>query len=85
MTTQQNTINLVRAIMRAKGKTRVWNNWYRNTVRTVKCYRDRDSNKDAELQNVLHQTLNGLNIVHQIKFTEPGKTGPGGFIVRLQS
>ena len=86
MTKQQNTINLVRSIMRASGKTQVWNNKY-DDCRTVKCYRDHDSDKDMALQSVLHQTLNDLNIVHQIKFTEPSdgpwNPGTGGFIVRI--
>jgi hypothetical protein len=87
MTKQQNTINLVRSIMRLSGKTQVWNNKYEDGVRTVKCYRDHNSDKDMALQSLLHQTLNDLNIVHQIKFTKPSggpfNPGTGGFIVRI--
>jgi hypothetical protein len=89
MTTQQfqkNTVNLIRSIMRLSNKTQVWNNKY-DDCRTVKCYRDHDSDKDMALQSLLHQTLNGLNIGHQIKFTEPSggpfNPGTGGFIVRI--
>lgn len=87
MNTQKNTITLIRSIMRAGGKTQVWNNIYPNGTRTVKCYRDHDSDKDMALQSLLHQTLNDLNIVHQIKFTKPSggpfNPGTGGFIVRI--
>lgn len=87
MNNQKNTINLIRSIMRLGGKTQVWNNLYDTGTRTVKCYRDRDCNKDMELQSLLHQTLNGLNIAHEIKFTKPSggpwNPGTGGFIVRL--
>ena len=73
--------------MRLRGRDRVWNNKYEGGVRTVKCYRSRDVNEDMSLQSILHQTLNDLNIVHQIKFTQPDGSsfnpGTGGFIVRL--
>lgn len=83
---QKTAINLIRSIMRLSGKSQVWNNLYDKGVRTVKCYRDKDCNKDMALQSLLHQTLNDLNIVHQIKFTEPTwNPGTGGFIVRLPS
>ena len=90
MNKQKTAINLIRSIMRLSGKSQVWNNLYYNNTRTVKCYRDKDCNKDMALQSLLHQTLNDLNIVHQIKFTEPMDIGPwnpgtGGFIVRLPS
>ena len=88
MNKQKTTINLVRSIMRLRGKTQVWNNRYNNGVRTVKCYRSKDENEDMSLQSILHQTLNDLSIVHEIKFTNPDTAGPfnpgtGGFIVRL--
>jgi hypothetical protein len=90
MTTQQfqkNTVNLIRTIMRLSNKTQVWNNKYDTGTRTVKCYRDHDSDKDMALQSLIHQTLNDLNIVHQIKFTKPSggpwNPGTGGFIVKL--
>jgi hypothetical protein len=87
MNNQKNTIALIRSIMRAGGKTQVWNNKYDTGARTVKCYRDHDSDKDMALQSLLHQTLNDLNIVHQIKFTKPSggpfNPGTGGFIVRI--
>ena len=83
---QKNTVNLIRSIMRLSGKTQVWNNKY-DDCRTVKCYRDHDCNKDMALQSTIHQTLNDLNIVHRIKFTEPSggpfNPGTGGFIVRI--
>jgi len=87
MNKQKIAINLVRSIMKLSGKTHVWNNLYGMQVRTVKCYRDKDPNKDLTLQTTIHQVLNDLNIVHQIKFTNPSE-GPwnpntGGFIVRL--
>lgn len=86
MTKQQNTINLVRSIMRASGKTQVWNNKY-DDCRTVKCYRDHDSYKDLQLAEILKQTLGDLHIEHQIKYTKPSggpfNPGTGGFIVRL--
>jgi len=85
MNKQKDTISLIRSMMRLHGKTEVWNNLYQD-CRTVKCYRDKDCNKDLELQSLLHQTLNALGIVHQIKFTEPSgplNPGLGGFIVRL--
>ena len=87
MTAQQNTINLVRSIMRASGKTQVWNNKYEEGVRTVKCYRDKDTCRDLQLKDIIAKTLNDLNIVHKIKFTEPSgglfNPGTGGFIVKL--
>ena len=89
MTTQQNTINLVRSIMRASGKTQVWNNKYEDGVRTVKCYRDKDTCKDLQLKDIIVQTLGDLHIDHKIKFTLPSSAicpfnpGTGGFIVRL--
>jgi hypothetical protein len=89
MNKQKQVVNLVRSIMRLHGKTQVWNNLYDKGVRTVKCYRDRNdaTNQDWNLHQVLQQTLNGLNIVHQIKYTEPSggpfNPGTGGFIVRL--
>ena len=86
-TKQKTTINLVRSIMRLRGKNQVWNNRYDNGVRTVKCYRSKDNSEDFALQSVIHQTLNDLNIEHEIKFTQPDSgpfnPGTGGFIVRL--
>jgi hypothetical protein len=88
-TKQKQVISLVRSIMRLHGKTQVWNNLYDKGVRTVKCYRDRNDaeNKDWGLQLILKQTLDSLNIEHQIKYTEPSggpfNPGTGGFIVRL--
>ncbi len=87
MTKQQNTINLVRSIMRLSGKIQVWNNKYEKGVRTVKCYRDHDGLKDLNIAAILTQTLGDLHIDHKIKFTEPSggpwNPGTGGFIVRL--
>ena len=87
MNTQKNTVNLIRSIMRLSGKKSIWNNKYYTGARTVKCYRDHDSDKDMALQSLIHQTLNDLNIVHQIKFTKPSggsfNPGTGGFIVRI--
>jgi len=93
MTKQQNTINLVRSIMRASGKTQVWNNKYDDGLRTVKCYRDKCPHGssipcvDTMLKNVLTQTLTKLRIKHEIKLTEPSSDpfnpGTGGFIVKL--
>ena len=83
---QKNTVNLVRSIMRAGGKTQVWNNKY-DDCRTVKCYRDHDAYKDLNIAAILTQTLGDLNIEHKIKFTEPSggpwNPGTGGFIVRI--
>ena len=87
MNKQKNTINLIRSLMRAGGKTQVWNNLYNKGVRTVKCYRDKDSYKDLNLAEIITQTLRDLNIDHQVKFTEPSggpwNPGTGGFIIRL--
>jgi hypothetical protein len=89
MTTQQfqkNTVNLIRSIMRAGGKTQVWNNKY-DDCRTVKCYRDKDACRDLQLKDIIVKTLNDLNIKHKIKFTLPSggpfNPGTGGFIVRI--
>lgn len=87
---QKTAINLIRSIMRLSGRTQVWNNLYPMGVRTVKCYRDKDQEKDLRLQTTIHSCLNNLNIVHQIKFTEPsaGAYNPsctGGFIVKIEA
>ena len=66
MTKQQNTINLVRSIMRLSGKIQVWNNKYEKGVRTVKCYRDHDGLKDLNIAAILTQTLGDLHIDHKI-------------------
>ena len=86
MNNQKNTVNLIRSIMRAGGKTQVWNNKY-DDCRTVKCYRDPDAYKDLNIAAILTQTLGDLHIDHKIKFTEPSggpwNPGTGGFIVKL--
>jgi hypothetical protein len=84
---QKNIVNLIRSTMRLHGKSQVWNNLYEGGVRTVKCYRYKEDERDLELKGILSQTLHDLNIDYQIKFTEPSdgpwNPGTGGFIVKL--
>ena len=88
MTKQQNTVGLIRSIMRLYGKTKVWNNKYEDGIRTVKCYRDNDTCKDLVLKDIIVRTLKDLNVENQIRFTKPSagpfSSGTGGFIVRIR-
>ena len=95
-TKQKYAVTLVRSIMRLDGKTQVWNNRYvpigsryDNGIRTVKCYRDKDTCKDLALKDTIVQTLKNLNVEHEVRFTLPAgnplSPSVGGFIVQLQA
>jgi len=88
-TKQKYAVTLVRSIMRLDGKTQVWNNRYDNGIRTVKCYRDKDTCKDLALKDTIVQTLKNLNVEHEVRFTLPSgnplSPSVGGFIVQLQA